>query len=292
MTIFNFGSINIDHVHGVERIARPGETVAARSYVRGLGGKGCNQSVAAAAAGARVVHIGAVGEDGGWTVDRLAAAGVDVSGIARLDEATGHAMIEVDAAGENVIVIWGGANRALTLGHVVAGLSDAEAGDWLLLQNETSLAREAVEYAAARELRVCYSAAPFSAEATAAVIDSCDLVAVNAHEAALLAGHFGCAVEALPVKALLVTDGANGATWRGPDGEVFVPSFEVRVVDTTGAGDTFLGYFLAGLDTGAPPSDALTRAAAAAALQVGRPGAADAIPSGEEVDRFLRDRIR
>ena len=288
MTIVNLGSINVDYVYGVERIARPGETIAAKSFSRGLGGKGANQSIAAAMAGAAVRHVGAVGADGEWTVERLAAAGVDTADIARIEAATGHAIIEVDAAGENVIVIWGGANRALARDHVEDAIARAAPGDWLLLQNETSMGAEAVAAGRARGLKVCYSAAPFSAAATAALIADVDIVAVNESEAGLLADHYGGSLAAVPAAALLITRGAEGATYRTAAAEIAVPAVKPeRIVDTTGAGDTFLGYFLAALDIEMPVEAALRRAAAAAALQIQKPGAADAIPTAAEVDALL-----
>jgi len=290
MTIFNLGSINIDHVHRVARLPGPGETVADRGYASGLGGKGVNQSLAAAAAGARVHHIGAVGAADGWIVERLAAAGIDVGDLALVAAATGHAIICVDAAGENQIVIHGGANRALTLEQIDRALARARPGDWFLAQNETNLIGEGLARARASGLRTAYAAAPFEAAAVAGLIGSVDLLALNEVEARQLAAHLGTAAEALPVPELLVTLGARGARWRAGGTVCEVAAFPVTPVDTTGAGDTFLGVFLAARDGGAGPEAALGRAAAAAALQVTRPGAADAIPTAPQVAAFLAER--
>jgi ribokinase len=289
MTIFNLGSINIDHVHRLAHLPGPGETVADIGYANGLGGKGVNQSLAAAAAGAQVHHIGAVGADGGWIVERLVAAGIDVSDLAVVAAATGHAVVCVDAGGENQIVIHGGANRALTVEQIDRALALARPGDWFLAQNETNLIAEGLARAKALGLRTAYAAAPFEAAAAAGLIGSVDLLAVNEVEAEQLARHLGTAADDLPVPELLVTRGARGARFRAGDAVCEVAAFAVAPVDTTGAGDTFLGVFLAARDGGAEPEAALRQASAAAAIQVTRPGAADAIPAGTEVAAFLAE---
>ncbi len=295
MTIFNLGSINIDHVYRVAHLPGPGETVSDLGYAQGLGGKGMNQSLAAAAAGARVHHIGAVGADGAWIVERLAAAGVDVADLATVAAATGRAVVCVDANAENQIVIHGGANRALTVEQIDRALARARPGDWFLAQNETNLIAEGFARARARGLRTAYAAAPFEAAAAAGLIGPgparlVDLLAVNEVEAGQLAAHLGTAADALPVPELLVTLGARGARYRAGEMVCEVAAFPVTPVDTTGAGDTFLGVFLAARDGGAAPEAALRQASAAAALQVTRPGAADAIPAGPEVAAFLAER--
>ncbi|CAM3171807.1 ribokinase [Paracoccus aminovorans] len=286
MTIFNLGSINIDHVYRLSALPRAGETLHAQSYAQGLGGKGANQSVAAARAGARVRHLGAMGLAEDWVLDRLAAAGVETAGIARLPEvATGHAIILVDAAGENSIVLHGGANLALPAD--LPRRAGFAAGDMLLMQNETSLQAETAARARAAGVRVLYSAAPFRIEALAAVLPHVSILAVNAIEARETFAAFG---EDLPVEALLITRGAEGAEYRDlRRGQVWhQPAFAVRAVDTTGAGDCFAGWFAAGLSRGEDPPTALRHAAAAAALQVTRPGAGDAMPDRAEVLEFLK----
>ncbi len=290
MAIFNLGSINIDHLYRVDRLPRPGETVTAASYRAGLGGKGLNQSLAARAAGARVHHIGAVGEDGRWAVEHLIAAGVETGDIATAAAVTGHAVVLVDEAGENQIAIHAGANREITAGQLRRALARAGEGDWFLTQNETALVAEGLVLAKSRGLRTAFSAAPFETARAAAVLGSVDLLAVNEVEAADLAKHLGTEVEDLPVPALLVTKGARGAEYHAGGEIIAVAAFEVEVADTTGAGDVFLGFFLAALDRGEAPEAALREAAAAAAIQVTRPGAAEAIPTAEEVATMLRAR--
>jgi len=288
MAIYNLGSINIDHSYRMDHLPAPGETIAAHTLVTGLGGKGANQSIAIARAGGTVCHIGAIGPEGGWTVDRLAADGVDVTGVVTTDTPTGHAIIAVDDRAENAIILFPGANRQVAPDQVVAMLAGARPGDWLLLQNETSAGLRAGRAARDRGLRVCYCAAPFDSAAVREILPFTDLLSVNElEEAQLLAD--------LPAGALdgidrLVTYGSRGAALVTGVGAVRVGAFEVTPVDTTGAGDTFLGFALAGLDAGLATDQMLRRAAAAAAIQVTRPGAAEAIPQGAEVDLFLRER--
>ncbi len=286
MAIFNYGSINIDHVYALPHFPAPGETLASTAYHRGLGGKGANQSVAAARAGARVVHLGAMGQDDDWVIARLVEAGVDTGQIARLDTPTGHAIIYLDAGGENQIVLFPGANRALSVQIVRDGLAQARAGDMLMIQNETAHSAQAAEIARAAGLSVMASAAPFNAAAVAEVLPHVTTLALNAVEAAQLRAALGHDPQ---VTEMLVTLGAEGAELRLADGQVLrQAAFAVQPVDTTGAGDTFAGYFAAARAEGAPHAAALRLAAGAAALKVTRPGAADAIPTRDEVEVFLK----
>jgi ribokinase len=287
VSIFNLGSINIDHVYQVAHLPGPGETVSDLGYASGLGGKGVNMSLAAALMGAKVHHIGTIGADGRWIAERLVGAGIGVSDLAEIDGATGHAVVCVDARAENQIIIHSGANRALTEAQIEAALARAKSGDWFLAQNETNLVAESFAMARAAGLKTAYAAAPFDAEAAAGLIGSVDLLAVNEVEAGQLAAHLGTGIDDLPVPELLVTLGARGARYKAGGTICQVEAFPVEPVDTTGAGDTFLGAFLAARDDGAEAEAALRRASAAAAIQVTRPGAADAIPSAAEVEAFL-----
>ncbi|MDP4034394.1 MAG: ribokinase [Pseudorhodobacter sp.] len=285
MAVYNLGSINIDHVYRVPHLPAAGETLAATGYAMGLGGKGANQSVAAARAGARTLHIGAVGPEGAWAREALAAYGVDVSHVLRSTKPTGHAIINVDPAAENSIVIYPGANQTLAAAAIGTALAGAGAADILLLQNETSGTVEAARLAAALGLRVIYSAAPFDLAAVRAVLPHVSLLVMNEIEAAQLRAGLG----RMPDMDVIVTKGARGAEWISAGSEpLFTPSFTVIPVDTTGAGDCFIGTLAAALDAWLAPRPAMHRAAAAAALQVTRHGAAQAMPSAAEVDAFLQ----
>ncbi|PHP28325.1 ribokinase [Limimaricola cinnabarinus] len=283
--IWNLGSINADHVYAVPHIPAPGETLAATALTYGLGGKGANMSVAAARAGARIAHLGAVGADGGWMVERLESYGVDCAHVQRREGPSGHAIIAVDARAENAITLFPGANREIDLDAVKQALDKADPGDLLITQNETNGQVEAAAQARARGLRVVYAAAPFEAGAVRAVLPHLDLLVLNEVEAQQLSQALGTPIEELPVPQVVVTLGAAGCDWietaTGARHHVDAP--RVEAVDTTGAGDTFTGYLLAGLSEGLEMQAALKLATQAGALKVGRHGAADAIPSREEV---------
>lgn len=284
MAIWNLGSINIDHVYRVPHLPAPGETLSALDYSQGLGGKGANQSVAAARAGAICHHIGAIGPGSGWVLDELAGYGVDLAHVTVGAVPTGHAIINVDPQAENSIVIYPGANRAMTADMLAAALAGARPGDSLLLQNETSAQAEAAAMAASRGLRVIYSAAPFDIAAVRAVLPHVSLLVMNEIEAEQLRAAEG----ALPPLDCIITKGAQGAEWlSAAAAPLFMPAFKVAPVDTTGAGDTFIGTLAAALDLGLAPEAAMRRAAAASAIQVTRAGAAQAIPTAAEVDAFL-----
>ena len=262
-----------------------GETLAAQGLDQFLGGKGANMSVAAARAGSRVHHIGAVGPEGGWAVSKLMESGVDTRGIAQLDLPTGHAIIAVDQSGENQIILFPGANRAIGLDQVGQALSEAAAGDILILQNETNLQAEAAKMARDLGLKVAYAAAPFEAAAVQVVLPFLDLLFLNEVEAEQLQQATGKAPQDLGLSDVIVTLGAKGARhFDGVSGQVSdVPALPVTPVDTTGAGDTFTGYVLSGLDRGLPMAQAMAQAARAGALMVTRHGTADVIPDLKEV---------
>ena len=289
MTVYNLGSINADHLYGVPHLPRPGETLSAISFFTGLGGKGINQSVAAARAGSNVVHIGAVGPDGGWAIDQIAGYGIDTQLISTVDTPTGHAIVNVDQNGENAIVIFSGANNCQSIDQVKKALGRAGAGDILLLQNETTLQADAAKLAHERGMKVIYSAAPFSVEAIKAVLSYITVLMMNQVESEQLCAGLDTELSKLPVEEIIVTKGSKGVDWLQPKtGQTaHAPSFPVVAVDTTAAGDTFAGFFAAGIDQGHSVQDAMTFASAAAALKVTRKGTADAIPERAEVDDFL-----
>ncbi|NBR91853.1 MAG: ribokinase [Rhodobacteraceae bacterium] len=282
--IWSFGSINADHAYLVPHIPAPGETIAAREYSLGLGGKGANQSAAAAKAGATVAHIGLIGPEGLWAKQRLAALGVDTQHINQSESPTGHAIITVDETGENAITIFPGANRAFTDAQLEVLTSVTAPGDLLILQNETNLQAEAARIAVKQGLIVFYSAAPFSAEATRDVLPHISILLLNEIEAAQLKAAVGALPSGITV---VVTKGSEGADWITPDQTLHCPAFPVKPVDTTGAGDTFAGYLAAAIAEGQAPEAAMRLASAAAALKVTRKGTADAIPSRAEVEAFL-----
>lgn len=263
------GSLNVDLVTHVERHPAPGETVLGEGLARLAGGKGANQAVAAAAAGADVAMVGAVGDDdaGRAYVERLRGLGIDTDAVAVLpDEPTGTAMIVVDSAGENSIVVAAGANGSVG-DHALAVVGSAFPGDVLLVQLEVPMGTvaEACRLAAKRGVRVVLNAAPYSVLPTE-VLGLAEPLIVNEHEARMLAETSG-----LP-SSLLVTFGASGADWDG----LRLPAVDVpvdEVVDTTGAGDAFCGALAAALSRGEDRESALRAALVAGADAVRHEGA-------------------
>ena len=281
--IFNVGSLNLDRVYRVPSIARPGETLAARDFCTFAGGKGLNQSVAAARAGASVNHVGVVGRDGAWLVDRLASAGVDTL-LVRIDEEqpTGSAVIQVADDGENAIVISPGTNTKITGADLDAALGSASRDDVLLLQNETNANAEAIDRARRAGMRIVLNPAPMTDAVVALPLEAVDLLVINRTEAQQLGDAVQRAGRGVG-GAVLTTLGGEGAVYRQGNLEFRVPAPEVRAVDTTAAGDTFIGYFLAAWMADAGIEQALDRAAAAAAWCVQRHGAMDSIPRADQL---------
>ncbi|KIN74415.1 ribokinase [Sulfitobacter guttiformis] len=285
--IWNLGSINIDNFYEVPHLPAPGETLAAVSYGFGLGGKGANMSVAAARGAARVSHIGAIGADGRWTRDRLMEYGVDTPHIAQIEAPTGHANILIDPQGENSIVLFQGANVQLTEAIIGTALAEASHKDFLLMQNETNGQEYAAITAQSLGLRVVYAAAPFDSFAIERLLGRIDLLVLNEVEAAQLLEATGQSVEALGVADVIITLGAQGCRWVSNAGIKQFDAYHVEAVDTTGAGDTFTGYLVAGLDRGMDMAAAIDLALMAAALMVTRRGTADVIPDLKEIqDEF------
>ncbi len=286
MAIWNLGSINADFIYAVPHIPAPGETLSSTGRRVFLGGKGANMSVAAARAAAHVHHIGAIGPDGAWALDRLLEYGVDTRNITEVRTETAQAIILVDPNGENSIVLHAGANAEIPHVTLQAALAEAETGDWLVIQNETNLQRTAAEMGRKLGLRVAYAAAPFDAERVQAVLPYLDFLILNDVEAKQLEASTGQAPAELPVADVIVTRGAEGADWYSRSGKEHFPAIPVTPVDTTGAGDTFTGYVLAGLDREMPMAQAIGQASRAAALMVTRHGTADVIPDLSEVQAF------
>lgn len=287
MTVFNLGSINIDLVYTVSHFPAPGETLTTLDHQRTLGGKGANQSIALARAGASVRHIGATNPEDEWLRADMRDAGVDIAGIQDSDLATGHAIVSVSVDGENQILLFPGANHDIDMKAAAGTLDAASENDWALLQNETNGGADFVAAARKRGLMLAYSAAPFDAEIAAGLLPHTDLLIVNEGEAEALAAMLGRPAIEAGIPHLVITRGGDGADYAGEAGRFHQPAFGVDVVDTTGAGDCFFGYFLAELAARGDVPQALRLASAAAALHVTRQGAGAVIPERAAVEAFL-----
>lgn len=293
-----FGSINLDLVARVGRLPRPGETVPGSHFQTAPGGKGANQALAAARAGAPVTMIGAVGDDAfaAEALSLLGAGGVDLTRVRVAPGATGVALILVDDRGENVIAVVPGANGTVTVAD--AGALACRADDVLLLQLEVpvSAAEAAAKKARAAGASVLVNFAPFHAEALPLLAQVTHLI-VNESECALIAEAEGLAGASIEEQAaalatahaltVIVTLGEAGVRAVADGAPLGVPALRVEAVDTVGAGDTFSGYLAAGLQEGLGLEAALRLAATAGSLACTRPGAQPAIPIRDEVDARL-----
>lgn len=295
MSVYNFGSLNIDHIYRLDHIAAPGETLAADTLSFAAGGKGLNQSVALGMSGAEVFHVGCIGSDGIWLRELLEQKGVRTGHVRQVEAVTGHAIIQVSETGQNSIVIFGGANQAMTEQQVDQILVQATSDDLVLLQNETSC----VPYIArrCRELGIplAFNPSPISRVLLESFpFEAVKYLLVNETEAAAITGTDipEEAAEILLAKypglCLVMTLGSRGVYYRDQFMTLTQPGFPVEAVDTTGAGDTFAGYFLGMLTQGHCCAQALRYACAAAAVSVTRHGAAPSIPSLAEVEQFLK----
>lgn len=292
MKVLCFGSLNIDYTYRVSHFVRQGETLAAESLQVFSGGKGLNQAVALARAGAETWMAGAVGEDGRFLLEELAAAGVRTDHVCVLQqERTGNAIIQNDRTGDNCILLYGGANRAVTEAQVDAVLQHFGAGDWLLLQNEINQLPYIMRQAHARGMKIAFNPSPMEARVLEYPLESVDLFLLNRVEAAQLAGTDGADGQALLAAlrgrfsraAVVLTLGADGAVYTDGAETVQQAAYPVQAVDTTAAGDTFTGFFLAARMRGEGAPRAMELASRVAAIAVTRRGAAPSIPTFAEV---------
>ena len=294
MKVLNFGSLNLDYVYTVDHFVRPGETLSSRSRTVKAGGKGLNQSVALARAGARVSHAGCLGTGGEPLREILRQNGVDLAALVPVEEMQGHTVIQVNPDGENCILLYGGSNRCVTEAQIDRTLAQAEAGDWLLLQNEINLNEKIVDQACARGMVIVLNPSPFDEKLRAVDFSKLDWLLVNEVEAEQITGTADPekAWEELhrrwPGLSVLITLGKRGSmAFAVRSGEVETARQEaiaVRAVDTTAAGDTYTGYFIAGLTAGKTLQCCMEEAAKAAAVSVTRPGAAESIPWRDELE--------
>lgn len=289
MRILNYGSLNIDHVYRIDHVVRPGETLSTQSLSLFPGGKGANQSCALGRAGVPVFHAGKIGEDGKWLLEGLAKSGVDTQYVTISEGPTGHAIIQVDKEGENAIFLFGGGNQAISRDEIDRVLSEFGPGDMLLLQNEINDIPYIMEKAHKLGMKICFNPAPFTPEVPSYPLELTDLLVVNETEGRELSGKededdiLTALLQKYKNTAVALTLGAKGVRYKSSEIDKKVEGVKAKVVDTTAAGDTFIGYFLAGLVEGTNIEESLHLACKAAAVTVSRPGAGDAIPYRNEL---------
>ena len=293
MRVLNFGSMNLDYVYTVDHMVLPGETQNSQGMHTFLGGKGFNQSTALAKAGVEVYHAGLIGEEGKIFRETAKEYGIRDEYIQVCDEKNGHTIIQVDKNGQNCILLYGGANRAITREFVDEVLSGFEKGDIILLQNEINELDYIIDKAYEKGMQIFLNPSPFDG-----ALDACDLNKIscfllNEIEGGQIAGETepdkiinGILANYENAKVVL-TLGGDGSVYADKEKRCQQPVYKVETVDTTAAGDTFTGYFIAGLIQGKTVEETMRMCAVAAGIAVSRPGAAPSIPYMEEVEKLL-----
>ena len=295
MRVLNIGSMNLDYVYQVDHIVQPGETEATGERAVHLGGKGMNQTVALAKAGVNVYHGGMIGPDGTAFLSCCKEFGIHGDYIEQIDTATGHAIIQIDKNAQNCILLYGGANQKLTAEYVDRTLETFGADDVLLLQNEVNMLPYIVDKAYEKGMQIALNPSPFNEKLDAVDMSKISIFLLNEVEGGQITGLvepdeiIAKLLEMFPHAKIVLTLGKDGAIYADSTQKHFQPIFKVQAVDTTAAGDTFTGYFLAGLCENMPIPEALKMSAKASSIAVSRPGAVPSIPFREEVMKALNE---
>ena len=299
MKILSFGSMNIDNTYSVDEFVQPGETITAKNLSKFCGGKGLNQSIALASAGADVAHFGCVGEDGDILLDMLKSRGVNTDSVIKIDNITsGHAIIQVDSHGQNSILLYPGANRRMTPELIDRELEKYSCGDWLLIQNETNCLEYIMRAANKKGMKIAFNPSPMDGTVSTLPLELVDLFLVNEIEGAAVTGkeiteEITAEFKKLfPNAAVILTLGKKGSIFKSEKDMLFQPSYCGTVKDTTGAGDTYTGFFIANYIKGVSPQECMRIAAMSSTVQISRDGAAIAIPTKQEVLNALKNHCR
>lgn len=298
MKVLNFGSLNYDYVYSVDHAVTPGETMDSFGMETFLGGKGLNQSISLARAGVPVYHAGMIGEEGQLFLDVCKKSGIDTSYIREIPGKSGHAIIQVDKNAQNCILLYGGSNRKITKEFADEVLSHFEKGDILLLQNEINELDYIIDKAYEIGMQIALNPSPFDS-----ALDRCDLGKIsifllNEIEGGQISGEtdpekiLDKLMEKYPEARVVLTLGSDGVVYRDKEQTCRQGIFKVKAVDTTAAGDTFTGYFIASLLADMPIPEALRMCAKASSITVSRKGATDSIPTMEEVKKSLEEECR
>ena len=280
MKILNFGSLNIDKVYAVEEIVKGGETIDSVSFSESVGGKGLNQSIAVAKAGGNIMHAGCVGKDGEILLQALKNNNVDTSLIKTVET----------ASGQNCIILFHGANYEVDKAYIDEVMQDFAQDDILILQNEISNIDYIIEVAKAKQMKIYLNPSPINENLNKYNMQAIDGIFVNEHEGAYLADKekvediLDSLASKYPELEIILTFGDKGAYYRHKDINIFQPAYKVDAVDTTAAGDTFTGYFIALRQQGKSIEESLQKASKASSITVSRKGASISIPKIAEVD--------
>ena len=289
MKVLNYGSLNVDNVYSLHHIVQAGETILSGEMNIYAGGKGLNQSIALSKAGVPVYHAGIIGSDGDILLETCRQYGVDTTFIKKLNVKGGHTIIQVDEKGQNCIILYGGTNQMQTKEYIDQVLSAFSEGDYLVLQNEVNLLDYLIDRAYEKGMKIILNPSPYDERLDACDLKKVSLFLLNEVEGEQVTGSsdpdeiLSKLAEQFPEATFVLTLGSKGAVYYDGSQKVFQDIFKVKAVDTTAAGDTFSGYFIAGLIAGMEIPDILRMAAKASSIAVSRPGAAPSIPYMEEV---------
>ena len=298
MKVLCFGSLNIDYTYKVDHFVKKGETLSSESLKVFSGGKGLNQSIALAKAGADIWHAGAIGSDGIFLVKELEKAGVNTEYITVLENVrTGNAIIQNDKEGDNCIILYGGANQAITKEQVNSVLEHFHSGDFLVLQNEINELPYIMGQAHKKEMKIVLNPSPMNDRIFELPLAYVNYFVLNEIEAGQLLnmeikeGFDGKELskkllERFPEAAIVLTLGSDGSVYLDKQNRVCQSAFRVKTVDTTAAGDTFTGFFIGGILKKFSVGDAMEMASKAAAIAVSRAGADPSIPLWKEAESF------
>ena len=297
MKILNFGSLNIDIFFRVENIVKPGETISAKSIEKRPGGKGLNQSVALSKSFENVYHAGSVGDDGVFLIDYLKSENINTKYIKKSDKLTGNAIIQVDDKGENSIVLYKGANFDNDKKFIDEVLDNFDKDDILLLQNEISSMKYLIDKAYEKGMKIVLNPSPITDEIKEFDFNKIDLLLVNEIEAKNIANKdnidesINYFMATYPNINLIVTLGSKGSIFVNKNEKIKQEGIKVESVDSTGAGDTFTGFFVSYFYQGKNVRDCLKFASLASALSVTKSGASISIPSLCDVKEFERKNV-
>lgn len=288
--MLNFGSLNIDLVYGVDHFVQPGETISSNSLEVFNGGKGFNQSIALSRAGMKVYHAGRIGRDGGALLLALKDEGIDVRNVMVDEGKTGHALIQVDKTGQNNIILYGGANQSISKAFVDGVLEQFSKGDIIILQNEINNMDYIINQAYEKGMLIAFNPSPVDENISSLAMEKINWFILNEIEGMAITGenHKDKVAESIlkkfPEAKIALTLGEDGVVYLDKDQKDSFGIYDVEVKDTTGAGDTFTGYFMANLIGGNPIPLVLERASKASALAISKRGASNSIPTKDQVE--------
>lgn len=295
MKILNFGSINIDKIFSVDHIVRPGETIDSKLYEEKIGGKGLNQSIALAKVSEEVYHAGKLNTKDDFILDYLEDNRVNTKYIRKTEIFTGSAFIQLDKSGENSIVLSHGANYDMDTDFIDEVLADFGKDDILLLQNEINNLEYIIDEAHKKEMFIVLNPSPINEDLLKIDLNKINMLIMNETEAKDISG------ENDDIKIIdklkftygnlktIITLGQKGSIYFDENKNVSQDAYKVEVVDTTGAGDTFTGYFVGLMAKGYDVEECLNYACLASALAVKVKGASNSIPEFDKVKSYLEE---